>query len=82
MCHTAPREACALSVARAYANYTEEVTLKWLGIAAVGAHVWGMSKAAVLLVFLRDSIQDFEHGLERYAKLAASRWSARRSSHL
>ena len=42
-----------------------------------------MSKAAVLLVYLRDSLNDWaeEHDLSRYAMLAARRWSARRSSH-
>jgi hypothetical protein len=40
-----------------------------------------MSKASVLIVFLRDSLNDWaeEHGLERYT--AVLRWSPRRSSH-
>lgn len=41
----------------------------------------GMSKASVLIVFLRDSLNDWAegHGLERYATVL--RWSPRRNSH-
>lgn len=55
-----------------------------MAVAAVGAQVFGMSKAAVVIVFLRDSLNEWahEHALDRYAKLAALRWSARRKSHL
>jgi hypothetical protein len=43
-----------------------------------------MSKAAVVLVFLRDSLNEWahDHSLDRYAKFAALRWSALRKSHL
>ena len=41
----------------------------------------GMSKASVLIVFLRDSINDWaeDHGLGRYTDVL--RWSPRRNSH-
>lgn len=44
-------------------------------------YAMGMSKASVLIVFLRDSLTDWadEHGLSRYATVL--RWSPRRSSH-
>lgn len=41
----------------------------------------GMSKASVLIVFLRDSLNDWaeDHGLSGYASVL--RWPPRRSSH-
>lgn len=55
-----------------------------MGAAPIVAHMLAMSKAAVVLVFLRDSLNEWahDHALDRYAKLAALRWSARRKSHL
>ncbi|HVY30675.1 MAG TPA: hypothetical protein VHB79_29150 [Polyangiaceae bacterium] len=51
---------------------------------AIRTHILAMSKAAVVLVFLRDSLNEWahDHSLDHYAKLAALRWSALRKNHL